>query len=378
MKKPFAIALSLVLALGALPAFAAESGGIALEINTQEEADALYTQYADTFNGKDVRLRISGDRDIYIPFLLRFSFGSLALDVPALSSSIGTSVKTIENLTELDSQANIFNGDDAEALHTLTSRFETADQAVDVAQIGIYAPGLTSWTLAFSSAKGCNAYLSRGICLPESLSTVVITLDGQPVIPREEFAGQLIAALKVANPQATLNGASVADLDEAAGLDEEAIPRVRQISADVALYGLYRQIDDKKMPELPGDPVLGRKIAVLIHDSSTFKTSLESMLSGEAFYGLPRDRLAASMDEADTAVIVYRVGKLVGRYTNGVLAFGTSTMVAVVDLARGAMYAPYAAAYEAPPSTINRFGSNTGRFLPENALTNVARLLEAS
>lgn len=378
MKKLFFLLLALTLVLAVLPALAEKSDGIVLEINTQEEADALYKQYANTFNGKNVRLKISGDRDIYIPFLLRFSFDSLTLDVPAVSDSIGTSVKEIENLTELESPSDIFNSESATTLRRLTTRLDTVDQAVDIAQAGLYVPNLESWTLSFSSSKGYKAYLSRGICLPESLSTVVITLNGQPVIPQEEFAGQLIAALKVINPQATLNGESVANLDETAGLDEEAAVKVRQIPADMALESLYSQIEGNTMPELPGDPVLGRKIAVLIRDSSTFENSVGGMLANEDFYDLPRDRLAVNMDEADTAVIVYRVGNRVGMYTNGVQAYATKTMVAVVDLARGAMYAPYVAAYQDPPSTIKGFGGNTGRFLPENALMYIARLLEVS
>ena len=378
MKKLFFLLLALNLSLVVLPVLAENSDSIVLEINTQEEADALYKQYVNMFNGENVRLRISGDRDIYIPFLLRFSFDSLTLDVPAVSTSSGTSVKEIGNLTALDSPSDIFHGESVTTLRRLTTRLDMVDQAVDIGQVGLYVPNLNSWTLSFSSSQGYKAYLSSGICLPKSLSTVVITLDGQPVIPQEAFAGQLIAALKVVNPQATLNGASVANMDETAGLDEEAALKVRQIPADMALETLYRQIDGETMPALPGDPVLGRKIVVLIRDSSTFENSVGSVLASDDFYGLPRDRLAANIDEADTAVIVYRVGNRVGMYTNGVQAYATKTMVAVIDLARGAMYAPYVAAYQDPPSTIKGFGGNTGRFLPENALMDIARLLEVS
>lgn len=93
-------------------------------------------------------------------------------------------------------------------------------------------------------------------------------------------------------------------------------------------------------------------------DSSTPKTSLQREESGLDLSGIPSERLAGSMEEADTLIFIYPGYGVVGAYqyvTKGVplvTARKTYTYVCLVDVRKNEIGTPVTVAVTDPPQTV--------------------------
>ena len=100
--------------------------------------------------------------------------------------------------------------------------------------------------------------------------------------------------------------------------------------------------------------------------------SIESALKGEAFNGIPARRLAKTYKEADTYVVIYPHHTIVGTYTNGGMAYKTSTMIFTFDLKNGGTRASVCVGTTDPPRTITTYNNiptgGSGEFLRDKAL----------
>lgn len=368
------LALLLTLAFTVSAGAASTEEWLELSVTTQEEADVLYEQYADSFNGGNIRLKINGDSAVFMPFLQRFSFDSLALYTQSFGS--GVSIGDICGIKELACPYDIVYKDISE-IKKLTIYAEDDDYAtLSLSKVFDYAPNLESLTLHFSSGWSDTRFsLGRGMVIPTNLQTVEVTVDDAPEILPVEPMTYFIASLKSACPKATLNGAPVAEWKTAQEPNDATCNAIEQISNDAALCSLYKRYAEGES-DFSGTPSFGQKLVVMIyHGSGELETSLESANIGMDYYGLPASRMASTLEEADTAIILFSKWERVGTYTNGLPANSVDTMVGVVDLINGKTYAPYSAMHSSPPQSITMMGGGHGDFMPETALAAIAEML---
>ncbi len=374
-----ALCFSPALSFAANASAAPTEDWLELNVATQEEADVLYERYADSFNGGDVRLIISGDKDVFIPFLLRFSFRSLALNTQYIETGSGESICDISGIEEVVCPYGCV-GVRLPGIKKLTA-FAESDYAatLSLARFFYYAPDLETLTLRFSSGWWSGKFsLGRGMIVPRGLQTVEVTVDDAPEILPADSMAYFIAALQYARQEVTLNGAPVTQWQASQELGDDARNAIEQLPNDTALCALFKRYADGEDTS-SGSPAFGEKLVVMIYygnyGSGELKTSLDASAVGNDYYGLPASRMARTLEEADTAIILFKKNTRVGMYTNGLPANGTDTMVGIVDLASGTMYKPYSAVYSSPPKSITMMGGGHGDFLPETALQGLSQKL---
>ena len=96
------------------------------------------------------------------------------------------------------------------------------------------------------------------------------------------------------------------------------------------------------------------------------------------FHGIPRDKLADSLGQADRLILVYRTSRMIGYYSTGGAALRAYTRVTAVDLSTGRAYKNVLIVTNDPPKTIKgRVGSGAaGEYEPEKALDFVRGKIE--
>ncbi|MGF7011437.1 hypothetical protein M2146_001982 [Lachnospiraceae bacterium PF1-22] len=147
-----------------------------------------------------------------------------------------------------------------------------------------------------------------------------------------------------------INGVAKADFDMGINAELQAeIDRVK-IVTEVNNYcsNKAKEMRTNELKSNQGTPRLEEKLIVYYGESS----SIESAISGEAFEGIPAERLAKSLEEADTVALVYGYYESVGFYTGGGIANKTYTMVVTVDMRDNEAVASHLVATENPPQTI--------------------------
>lgn len=133
---------------------------------------------------------------------------------------------------------------------------------------------------------------------------------------------------------------------------------------------------DNKVYSSKGKLRVGQKVLVYIEQSSSIRDTLEDL----EFVGFPLDRMATSMEEADTLILIYPYYETVGFYSNGGgSASRVSTIVTTVDIKNGNEYASYVVAKEDPPEEITIYNNiptgGSGEFKRQEAIDYAIGLL---
>lgn len=344
-----------------------------LNISTQEEADVLYEQYADAFNGRDVKLIVTGDAWAYMAFLNGFDFASLALDLPGSEVAAQLdegALQPIPNLTELRCPGNIDFHRDMGSLRKLTLRFGDSD--VDVllynTRFATSIPALEELSLHFDASRGINFSVQQDFLLPTTLRSLTILVDDRQALPESRDIAQLICVLRAVNPEATVNGKPISDIDETRLAPAEDASFFRETARLAAIHSVYASYADAA--KHPGEPPLGQSMIFLVKEADSVSTPIP----GESFYGFPQERMAYEPEQADTLVAIRGQYSLVGKYGSGAMAYATGTLVDVIDLKTGKLYGSYNVAYEEPPQSISvNEPEGRGPLMPDKA---VAFILE--
>lgn len=118
-------------------------------------------------------------------------------------------------------------------------------------------------------------------------------------------------------------------------------------------------------------------VAVFNMDQSQVETSLEYVAENRDFYSFPASRLAASLKEARTLVLIYPVTKRTGIYTMGGGAYSTKTMITVIDMKKQKQCAETTFSTGAPPSSVSTVNKDHfGAYAAEYALESIVKALE--
>lgn len=118
-------------------------------------------------------------------------------------------------------------------------------------------------------------------------------------------------------------------------------------------------------------------VAVFNMDRSQLETSLEYVAENRDFHSFPASRLAASLKEARTLVLIYPVTKRTGIYTMGGGAYSTKTMITVIDMKKQKQCAESTFSTGAPPSSVSTVNKDHyGAYAAEYALESIVKALK--
>ena len=143
----------------------------------------------------------------------------------------------------------------------------------------------------------------------------------------------------------------------------------------VALENRLQTFTDRSHPALDEIPSLEGQVYIAVFNSSELlETSDEAARAGADFYDVPAARLAASPEDADTVLLVYRDYTQVGYYSTGGIALRVYTYVAVIH---GESEQRVLVAVNEPPEKITASVGNggAGEYEPETALRLIAEKL---
>ena len=115
---------------------------------------------------------------------------------------------------------------------------------------------------------------------------------------------------------------------------------------------IIKEIDQRQMRVLEGDPKYQGKLAVIVFSSQDVVWKASFNEKDQIGSLLPQDRLAASWEEADTVILIRKSTTVVGNYGARGSARRVDTMVTAVDRNQNAMYKTYKAFSSDPPSSI--------------------------
>ena len=401
----------------------------------EEDLDALAEEYADQFNGADIRLCINGSTGKTVSFLSHFSFQSLDLDLTASDSETDfysgdnhlsdipglTKLKAIDGYNSYFSQEDVF-----EDLTDLTLVQRTYSPHVFSRTASRQMPALKHLTLEFSDINTFEDMMDldfmRQYLLPSSLETVELIIDGTApsieelcAIPVDSTSLSVFLGILLGYCQnTTLNGSTLADAQAIAGTSVD-LAVIRRVITNSYISSVYDETingsGDAITASYP-DPIYGKILFVVmdnyygISESSLKPLNInkdenasgeedadtneeaETDEESEGFYSdlIPPEMLATSLEEADMLVLIYDENTSVGFYTYGGSAYQVDTKVIVNDLNTGTIYQPFVAASSDPPSTITvttingvpMGGSGYGDFLPEVALNVIVSNYDSS
>ena len=143
---------------------------------------------------------------------------------------------------------------------------------------------------------------------------------------------------------------------------------------------LLRQSRNGELPVLDGAVRFSGKLAVVVFDSqdTVWKTTLDGTDPIRDL--LPADRLAASLEEADTLILIHSRSVVVGQYGTHGSARRIDTLVTVIDPGQSAMYPAYTAVSSNPPASISTnalfAGGAEGNYEYEEAIRQIAQQLD--
>ena len=125
-----------------------------------------------------------------------------------------------------------------------------------------------------------------------------------------------------------------------------------------------------------GEPEYGEKLVFAVYKDYEDEDPVLSYRSNRYTYDcIPEERLAKSLDEADTIVFIWAEYDLVGHYTNGLTAEKCRMMVGVYNLKEDCIYKSFKALSSDPPHTLRGDASNRGEYTPREVVKLIAELL---
>ncbi len=347
------------------------------------------------WDGKDVPMfgvhipSIDGEKNMF-KFFESFKCRSLALTLPAacvprihqIQGEEYHGLSRIEGITTLvvdTENLTISEMDNAEPCTSITDL--TIPGTLVPVDVGRYFPNTERITLIRTTDDVPNETFDSGIERSRVSEVTFCEKDGSDIEPSIETI-EFFERMKNLPQIKKINGVDKADFEPpmTEELKAEYDKKVTEeknagISAGMTAHAKeYQQKYATKNEE--GTPVLGNKIIALVDNDC----SADSALAGEDFNGIPNDRLAKSVEEADTLLFVYEYHELVGSYSNGGgSANKTYTMVITIDKKNGDKRAAHVVGVTDPPESIKivngmPFGAS-GEFLVDEALAYVKTLL---
>ena len=188
------------------------------------------------------------------------------------------------------------------------------------------------------------------LLFPEQTEHVYILCNGEMMLKSSNALGRLIISLWICCPDALLNDEPVTKwAQQVYAVDSDNLADIYE--TDAKLHYVYELADADALEEISGDPVFYGKLIFDVFDDSEL-TSQECIFAGEAFFDVPSSCLAKTFDEADTAIYIYPVTSVIGKYSNGGEAVSTFTRVLVVDLHSMKKYKDYTAVRNDPPESL--------------------------
>ena len=143
----------------------------------------------------------------------------------------------------------------------------------------------------------------------------------------------------------------------------------------VLLEDRLQKFKDRSLSAGDEIPALEGQVYIAVFNSSELlETSDEAAQTGSDFHEIPAARLAASYEEADTVLLIYRGSRQVGYYSTGGIALRVYTNVAVIH---GSSEKKVCVAVNEPPEKIAAITGNggAGEYEPETALRLIAEKL---
>jgi len=296
-----------------------------------------------------------------------------AMPTPALADT--ESVTEVEAVTSLPMLEGV--RDVAILFHNQKTSFPAYPRTnICLNELGAMYPDAETLSLHFSSNFGYYVYAYIGLTLPEHLRELTITCDDQPTIPQQEALAYLLLAAKQQLPGLLVNSQPLSKIDPLAGLSKEDAKKAAMAATDVFLTFLVKRLQADRIPAGQGEPKAEGKLLIYIYqEGQRYETSAERATPTEDFYGFPAANLAQTVEECDRVAIVYPIYIEQGQYTDYTKAYGTKTMLALIDVHGDTMYDPIETAYTEPKQVKEGFESGYGDFLPEEAIAYLAALL---
>ena len=223
--------------------------------------------------------------------------------------------------------------------------------------------------------------MDTSLLFPDNVRSVTVTCKGNPVYSDSEAGMNFYASLWVCCPDALVNDVPVSDIVKSLKAEDE-YGTMSIFDGFAKLHYIFELAENGELELIEGDPVYDGKLIFLVIDDQEM-SSQECVIFEEKFFGISSSRLASEFDEADTAVIIYPVRTLIGRYSNGGEAISTFTKVCVIDLNTLGMYETYTAVRNDPPETLpvtvedGRYSSDgaEGEYDPAAAVSQIAEAL---
>ncbi|MBQ1407620.1 MAG: hypothetical protein IIY88_05755 [Eubacterium sp.] len=364
-----------------------------IEIDDEETIPKAAEAVKPVWDGQDVPMfgvhprSIAGEQDMFT-FFESFDCKSLALTTPvAYVSEFNNSgddyhgLSRIKNLKTLVIDAdilNMFENDDIEPCTSVTDL--TVPGSTVVADIGTYFPNTEKVTLLQSENLVPNITFDSSIERSKVTEVTFCKKDGKDVDPSIETI-EFFERMKNLDQIKKINGVAkdkfeIPMTDELKAEYEKKVNDEKNAEISQAMNDIAKSLQLKcATKNEEGTPALGNKIIALVDN----ECSGSSALKGEDFYDIPNDRLAKSVEEADTYLFVYDYHEVVGSYSNGGgNANRTYTMVITVDK-NGENRAAHVIGVTDPPEQItiqNGIGfGGSGEFLIDDALAYVKTLL---
>ena len=345
------------------------------------------------WDGQDVPMfgvrprSIAGEEDMFI-FFESFDCKSLALTtseayVPRVSKLEDDyhGLSRIKNLKTLVVDTDILNMGDIDDIELCTTVTDlTVPGSTVVVDIGTYFPNTEKVTLIQREDMVPNVTFDSSIERAKVSEVTFCKEDGKDVDPSIETI-EFFDRMKNLDQIKKINGVAkdkfeIPMTDELKAEYEKKVNDEKNAEISQAMTDIAKSFQNKcATKNEEGTPTLGNKIIALVDN----ECSGSSALNGEDFYGIPNDRLAKSVPEADTYLFVYDYHEVVGSYTNGGgNANRTYTMVITVDK-NGENRAAHVIGVTEPPEQItvqNGIGfGGSGEFLIDDALAYVKTLL---
>ena len=364
-----------------------------IEVKDKETIPKAAEAVKPVWDGQDVPMfgvhprSIAGEEDMFI-FFETFDCKSLALTTPdAYVPRVNKSdneyhgLSRINNLKTLVIDADILNMGDIDDIEPCMSVTDlTVPGSTVVVDIGTYFPNAEKVTLLQSEDMVPNITFDNSITGAKVTEVTFTKKDGKDVDPTIETV-EFFERMKNLDQIKKINGVAkdkfeIPMTDELKAEYEKKVNDEKNAEISQAMYDIAKSLQLKcATKNEEGTPALGKKIIAVVDN----ECSGSSALAGEDFYDIPNDRLAKSVEEADTYLFVYEYHELVGSYSNGGgNANRTHTMVITADK-NGENRAAHVIGVTDPPEEIKfqsgmGFGAS-GEFLLDDALAYVKTLL---
>ena len=196
----------------------------------------------------------------------------------------------------------------------------------------------------------------------------------EPVGPAHFDPGELTLEADWGGPTYALDG--VPQDEPAEGPDPTPEPTETPEDID-RVNALFKDYKSRAIPQKVVEPVLTGRLAVVVYrdwdDQAPVISYRDDLYVRDR---IPADRLAASLEEADTLVFIWPEFESVGMYDSGAFAHRCMTKVGVIDLAGDSAYLPETVATNDPPATVHDRKAHSGNYEPATAVGRIVGLLE--